>query len=47
MEIKKLVKEHEKELIELRRKIHKNPELGYEEYETSNLIFNYLKKFRY
>ena len=43
MEIKKLVKEHEKELIELRRKIHKNPELGYEEYETSNLIFNYLK----
>ncbi len=43
MEVKKIIKEYEKELIEIRRKLHSSPELGYEEYETSDFIYNYLK----
>lgn len=33
---------YEDETIELRRKIHKNPELSNKEYETSKLVENYL-----
>ncbi|ATD55653.1 M20 metallopeptidase family protein [Clostridium chauvoei] len=32
------------ELIDIRRKLHENPELGMEEYETSKLIKTFLKK---
>lgn len=32
------------ELINIRRKLHENPELGMEEYETSNFIKAFLKK---
>lgn len=32
------------EVISIRRHIHENPELGYEEYETSKFIKNFLKK---
>ena len=31
------------EIIELRRRIHKNPELGYMEFETAKLVSDYLK----
>lgn len=32
------------ELINIRRDIHENPELGFEEYRTSKIIQEYLKK---
>ena len=34
------------ELINIRRDIHENPELGFEEYRTSKIIQEYLKKRR-
>lgn len=37
-------KEYEKEVIELRRYFHENPELGFKEYNTSEYIKEYLKK---
>ncbi|OQB15183.1 MAG: putative hydrolase YxeP [Firmicutes bacterium ADurb.Bin193] len=40
----KITAEKEKELIQLRRRLHMNPELGFSEYETSNLIAEYLEK---
>ena len=33
----------ENEIIEIRRHLHENPEIGYEEFETSKLIKEYLK----
>jgi amidohydrolase len=42
--IKVLSKKYTKEIISLRRKIHQNPELSYREFETSQLIFNKLRK---
>ena len=42
MDIKQELKEHEAELIELRRDLHQYPELGLEEYRTSKIIFDYL-----
>lgn len=33
-----------KEIVEIRRNLHKNPELGYEEYNTSKLIQEFLCK---
>ncbi len=38
-----LVNEILPEIIQIRRKIHENPELGFEEFETSKLIATYLK----
>ena len=32
-------------LVEIRRKIHRHPELGFEEIETSQLVSEYLEKF--
>lgn len=43
MDIKELVKEHNDELIELRRDFHKHPELGFKEFRTSKKVASYLK----
>src|SRR5699024_9473373 len=37
------VTEIEEEIIEIRREIHANPELGFQEFNTTNLIYNTLK----
>lgn len=42
--IKDLSKEYSKEIIELRRAIHKNPELAFEEFETTKLVESKLRK---
>lgn len=44
--ILKEAKEIEKEIIEHRRKIHKNPELAHKEFETTEYISKKLKEFR-
>jgi len=44
MDIKNRILELEQELIDLRRDFHRNPELGYEEYRTSGIVYEYLKK---
>lgn len=33
----------EEEVIALRRDFHMHPELGYEEYRTSKIVYDYLK----
>lgn len=43
MDIKKRVLELEHEIVEIRRYLHMYPELGYEEYKTSDFVYNYLK----
>ncbi len=42
--IKEEIAAYESELIALRRDFHENPELGYREYRTSKIIYDYLKK---
>ncbi len=37
--------EYEKLVVDLRRKLHENPELSYQEYETCEFIIENLKKF--
>lgn len=44
MDIKNRILELESELIDIRRHIHMCPELGYEEYRTSDFVYEYLKK---
>lgn len=41
-DLKKNILELEEELITLRRDFHMHPELGYEEYRTSQIVFEYL-----
>ena len=43
MEIRTRVLELEPELIALRRDLHRHPELGYEEYRTSDIVYKYLE----
>ena len=45
--INELVYSIEKELIDLRRKFHKHPELGWLEFYTTTEIINYLKELGY
>ncbi|MGM0547746.1 MAG: M20 family metallopeptidase [Bacillota bacterium] len=44
MNLKERVLELESELIQLRREFHRMPELGFEEFKTSEKIYNYLQK---
>jgi amidohydrolase len=44
--IQQLAGKFSKEIIELRRTIHKNPELSFKEFETSKLIYNKLKTLK-
>jgi carboxypeptidase Ss1 len=37
------IKEYENEIIEIRRKLHENPELSYQEYETAKLVADKLR----
>ena len=43
--IKSLVKEIVNEVVDIRRQIHKNPELSFEEYETASLIHTFLSSW--
>ena len=43
--IKTLAKEYSSEFIEVRHHLHANPELSYQEFETSNFIQNKLGEF--
>lgn len=43
-QINKLVEKHVDEIIDIRRQIHMNPELGMEEFETAELVKNELEK---
>ncbi|WKA50020.1 amidohydrolase [Planococcus liqunii] len=40
--IKKAIQENSEEMIAIRRKLHSEPELSWEEYETSQFVFNYM-----
>jgi amidohydrolase len=44
--IKSLSKKYTKQIIELRRAIHQNPEVAFMEFETSKLIYNKLSKLK-
>ncbi|MFE8698413.1 M20 family metallopeptidase [Cytobacillus sp. FJAT-53684] len=43
MNIKKITGEIEEQIIEIRRKLHKNPELSHQEFKTTDLIFDTLR----
>ena len=43
-DLKKEVQALEQELIALRRDFHMHPELGYEEFRTSQIVYDYLKE---
>ena len=44
--IKRLSLKYDKDIISLRRKIHESPELAFEEYKTSSLIYEKLKRLK-
>ena len=43
-DIKREVAGYESEIIALRRDFHENPEIGFKEFRTSQIIYGYLKK---
>jgi amidohydrolase len=43
MEISKIIAAHVEEVVELRRDFHRHPELGLQEYRTSEKVFAFLK----
>lgn len=45
--IKEEVQGYKSELIALRRDFHENPELGYKEFRTSKVIYDYLKSIKF
>lgn len=45
MDIKQLVDKNENYLIEMRRYLHRHPELSGEEYETSKFLKNEIEKY--
>ncbi|MDN7241540.1 amidohydrolase [Planococcus sp. N028] len=42
--IKKAVKENSKEMISIRQKLHSEPELSWEEFKTSQFVYDYLQE---
>lgn len=46
MQLRREIEGYGSELIALRREFHEHPELGYKEYHTSKLIYDYLKALR-
>src|SRR5689334_11309294 len=44
-EIKRLARQYAPEFIDVRHHLHANPELSYEEYETSKFVQQQLQKF--
>lgn len=44
LDVRKEVYAFESELLALRRDFHENPELGFKEFRTSKIIYDYLKK---
>jgi len=44
MDILSMAKNIEKEIINLRRIIHQNPELSFQEFKTAKLVETYLRK---
>ncbi|MGB6408185.1 MAG: amidohydrolase, partial [Planococcus donghaensis] len=40
--IKKAIKENSDEMISIRRKLHSEPELSWEEFQTSQFVYDYL-----
>lgn len=47
LNLDKEVLEIKDETIKIRRDIHRNPELGFEEFRTSDLVYNYMKNLGY
>ena len=46
-EIKRLSNEYFEEILNIRRYLHKHPELSFKEFQTSKYIKEYFKKMEY
>jgi amidohydrolase len=42
--IKKAIKDNSEEMIEIRQKLHREPELSWEEYKTTQFVYDYLQE---